>query len=888
MVRKYLILLLIISFLSCNVVSAWEFNGTTYDENGNNLSNVNISIAAIYMPGGQAPSTVFTNITASNATGRFSINVSDNSSLMYQISMSHTNASTGKIDFVGKTLPAFPYRELAYGINTNFYLKSAGTINISVINASGNIVPFHYQVMDTSLGSIVASNWSGNAWPTLASVNVPIDKNYSIMVYPNNSMPLSFNWNNFSTGQSYNLTNISNYNATTKVLNKTFNISMTLRRYTGIILNESGFAIENNELIMIPYLLQPGNMIFMSDSGYGSMPYNMSAWLGGTNGDSYLTNGSYNITLPGPAENQSIILFVSGRNGSNYYGSYKNITLSYGTGVVNTNINVYNMLGNTTSNLTMTYSNGSSGKKVETKNQVFGFVNASTNQTINMSMEAHIKVDVDYSNFNGTSFTFMVNPARASTNFSVPLLNTSVKEISIFTQDFAPKRISSKTASEILDNSNISLSTFNPRALDGTSGSGINIALYMSNTTCNIPNPPASCIIGSSGNMGSFNPLSSVMGGGKLNFMMGLGSVQVYYINVDLIASGPPDALFDSNNGVTERTSGGFGKLMRFGSQGPKIYDYVIVSMPYTEGSTSVAGLNENADVNLSVPALYDENWNVLWNATLNGTNGTLLAGNYSYYNARATEWETLMGNNNCTKDISLFNATYPCFINTSNNTLWIRIPHFSGTGPSISAAATTVSTTTTEDDSSPSGGSIGVTTTAAFWSLTYVYSETDTKNGFIKELKAKERVKVIVDKVEHFVGVISMTADSAVINVSSTPQQATLKIGEEKKFDVNADGYYDLSVGLITISATNNINRASISTKGIYEKIEASLTNSVNNSISNVTTDASDSGVKGSRVFTWFIVGIVIMVVIIIGIIIVILSSANKHKHKYIVYKRN
>ena len=80
-------------------------------------------------------------------------------------------------------------------------------------------------VKDQLLGYPVAESMSMDSGVTEAIVYVPKNRNYSIMVYPNASMPASFNWDNFTSGSSYDLSDgLSNYNATTSTLNKRFNI----------------------------------------------------------------------------------------------------------------------------------------------------------------------------------------------------------------------------------------------------------------------------------------------------------------------------------------------------------------------------------------------------------------------------------------------------------------------------------------------------------------------------------------------------------------------------------------------------------------------------------------------------------------------------------------
>jgi len=192
---------------------------------------------------------------------------------------------------------------------------------------------------------------------------------------------------------------------------------------------------------------------------------------------------------------------------------------------------------------------------------------------------------------------------------------------------------------------------------------------------------------------------------------MGVGGVLVHYVDVDMMASGPPPAMFEQDSTNLESTTGGFSKAMRFGSNGPTIYDYVLISMPYTQGiSGSQTGLNETAEVNMSIPAFYDEDWNVVWNTSLNGTNATFLAGNNSHYNTYQSEWQTLMGNNTCVNSTGLseINSSYPCHIDIANNRIWIRLPHFSGTSPDVDGDVITYTAPTTTTPSSGGGGGGG------------------------------------------------------------------------------------------------------------------------------------------------------------------------------------
>jgi hypothetical protein len=696
LVWKSILLFFSLIFIT-SLVSAWDFYGYAYDTNGNALNNTIINITFYAISEGP-PTLVGSDSSTSNESGWFNFSVTSNPSWFYKPVVRHFNSTTNAIDYIGQSLPQFPYNHFVNTTNINYYLKEAGTINITAINSSGDRITFTYAVKDTKLGFPIESEYNNAV--SEAIVYVPRDRNYSVMIFPEMAMPVSFNWNNFTSDSSYDIVaDLSTYNVTTHTVQKTFNATDNLIRLTGYInaTDISGW----DEFTVVPFLLEPGDMVYLGGS---NMPHNMSAWNGQS--DEYiLTSGFYNITLPGPAESATYILFATARNGTNYYGGYKNITLSYIDSGTESNFTMYPLMStdwaSANSNISLDNPLGAGSVNISSAKQPFTLVN-STNGSITQS-NAFIELKVDYSDYGAKEFTFVTQISSGSSSFYAPLLNVSVKQMNIYSQSYAPKRVGTRTASQILSNSNITLNTFNPGDIDGTlEGADIFIKLHKSNSTCDLPNALNSCnaVSESSQTRDAFNPLSAILGGGKLNFRMGYSGIEIVYINVDMIASGPPDVSFDDSE-YAGTTTGSFETAFRFGSSGPSIYDYVLISMPYTEGSTSTTGLNENSDVNMSIPILYDENWNVIWNASTNGTSGTALAGNNSHYSAYSSQWETLMGENNCTRNESELNATNPCYLDTTNNRIWIRLPHFSGTQPSVTGNVITA----TSSSDSLSGG---------------------------------------------------------------------------------------------------------------------------------------------------------------------------------------
>lgn len=731
MLRKSMLVLLVFLILAVSV-SALEFNGTVYDLNGTALSDVTVNLSN-YTLGASGPTLDSSVNVTTNGSGWFNVSMDDNSAAMYKPIIFHTNTTFNFVDYVGRALPSLPYTEFSGLTEVNFYLKEAGTINITAINSSGDIISFGYIVKDTKLGYEVSMNTNVSNVGEL--VYLPRDRNYSIMIWPvsgtgQNFVPVSYEWNNFSQTVDEDIGAISSYNGTTRTLHKQFNVTESYARITGYV-NGSDYDVEQwSNLTVVPFVLEPSGMIFTSQ---GTLPYNASAWNGSQSDFYNTTSGLYNITLPYASEETvKYILYASGYNGTTYLGSYRNITVT--SDLDEFNFTMYGLLGET-ANVSQSDSAGGANWLVWTKKLALNLINSTG---IHSSVTAHTETTVDYSSYSCMEFTFMEDISTAVGTFRIPLLNvTGIKEINIYSNSFAPKRVSEKSVSQLTDTNvtNITLLPFRPGGggipgQDIILGSLITMSLYHSNTSCDIPNPPSKCNFADSTNLNDFTPLKYIVGGGDVSFRMGTGGVLVHYVKTDMLASGPPDALFEENTGVT---SSSFDSALKFGSSGPSTYDYVLISMPYSESAGS--GLDDSKQVNLSIPVLYDDDWNVIWNASLNGTNGSELAANFSHYNAHQNEWEALLGNSTCisgTLNASTeLNISNPCYINTSSNRIWIRLPHFSGTSPSISGSTTAAAASSSS--SSSGGGS--------------VISAADTVEE-VKEVKEPE-VKKEVKKVE-------------------------------------------------------------------------------------------------------------------------------------------
>lgn len=228
-----LLALLLFGMAAGTADAAFYFRGYTYNETNVTLNNTNVSIEIYQMGGQQGPLLVGTNYTSSDATGYFNIWINgslDSQQNMYKPVLKHylNNATTGTLDWIGQALPQFPQQMIAYltvSSPMNFYLRKGGTIYLNATNETNANVAFRYMIKDTRLGYPITENFNVEQL-SVGPLHVPLERNYSIMIFPNQSLPISYDLNNLS---SYTNTN---YNATI-----TFNTSIRPRWVSGYALN---------------------------------------------------------------------------------------------------------------------------------------------------------------------------------------------------------------------------------------------------------------------------------------------------------------------------------------------------------------------------------------------------------------------------------------------------------------------------------------------------------------------------------------------------------------------------------------------------------------------------------------------------------------------------
>src|SRR3989338_9044589 len=94
--------------------------------------------------------------------------------------------------------------------------------------------------------------------------------------------------------------------------------------------------------------------------------------------------------------------------------------------------------------------------------------------------------------------------------------------------------------------------------------------------------------------------------------------------------------------------------------------------------------------------------------------------------------------------------------------------------------------------------------------------SDDEFSQGTNFELKENKEVKFVLDDEQHTIKVNSVSSDSVNLIIQSDSVQVDIKIGEEKRFDLGGDGFYDIQIKL------NNIKKGvpELYIKKIHESI--------------------------------------------------------------------
>lgn len=187
----------------------------------------------------------------------------------------------------------------------------------------------------------------------------------------------------------------------------------------------------------------------------------------------------------------------------------------------------------------------------------------------------------------------------------------------------------------------------------------------------------------------------------------------------------------------------------------------------------------------------------------------------------------------------------------------------------------TTSSITYTVYASSGSGSSSNGGSGSSSWTTKDFVTDESLQAGHTTQLKRNERARVKVDGMNHYVGVKAVTGvTTVVIQVSSDPQEATLSVGDTRKFEVDGDNVYDLEITLNDIIS----GKADLTIKAISEDITEE---SKDEQEEMEKEAAGDEEEPMSLTWLWWTIGIVVVLLVVWKVLKKMNSGEVKGKKK-------
>lgn len=863
-----------------SVTVNFAFSGYVRNETGGLQNSTNVTIYQFVM-GQNGPPTERA-VASVIANGTFNFTSINGSAQQFILKMIYYNSS-GAAMKVGSVLPAFPammyYPQSAdFDMsldNSTFYLVTAATLRLNATNSSTG-QKFGYEVIDQKVGFPVVSNVKGGV--STIDVIVPTGKPYTVMFLREPSQ--------FQMGTSCNTAFMNDSDCPAPPKSNSTLPTLTEGKIVQVI---QDLSVTNIRLIGCIRVAQGHNLTSLVSYNITNLVPKLQPWAGfippvkADTGDINLTkdvnysfvahpecnrtsseNGIawYNISLMGSVS-YMIELYAKndsgeGNAGGLYLIGLQNISTN-GTGIQYQNITLYKPAGQ--------YWSGGLGA-VNTSTMKINVQNASGAAITNsLHMEAIMK-----NTEAGIGTVHYIIESTTNGTFYLPILNNSnwVK-VSVFANDAPPmQKVLNLSAKE----NNISLISIE---FDQSGDKGfrkMNASGDLAKVDANaMPIQMRFLRAGTEQVITSmtgkdFNPMKALVAGNiDLEIKITTTNVTMKFRNFDMFSAKQPPmfAVMDNN------TLGGSTGNWQFGNFVPKeVYDNVTLTIPYS------SNVNDSWTYNMKIPVLYQERQDkaqqleIAWNVSAGYSTANLTDDFIAYNDSRYRNYLTSTGVD-CDKTN---NTNSVCYINLSAKTIIMEIPHFSAVGPSVTGTAPASSTSTT---SSSTGGGSGVSA----WLKTYIEDKKELSVVNIG-LGSKERVRLLVKNETHYVGVAGLTTTTATINVSSKTQQAILKAGEEAKFDVTEDNYYDLLVKLNKITGT----KANFTISSINEKIAAAPTASNPIPSSSVSPNSTDilapSPEEKSNIGTVII--IIILIILIVGAIIWFVMQKKK-KRLYEIY---
>ena len=155
----------------------------------------------------------------------------------------------------------------------------------------------------------------------------------------------------------------------------------------------------------------------------------------------------------------------------------------------------------------------------------------------------------------------------------------------------------------------------------------------------------------------------------------------------------------------------------------------------------------------------------------------------------------------------------------------------------------------------------------------TFRPTEEELKDGYTQDLFRRWKILFNVENESHIFNLESVNETSAKITISSELQEAIFSVGQEKRFELSGDNYYDLLVKLNVIT----LNKAEFTIQKIYEEVTDQTEENV------IGEENEEEETIKEKMKWWKILLIIILIIVVLSLIRYITFKKIKRKLKRI-----
>ncbi len=259
---------------------------------------------------------------------------------------------------------------------------------------------------------------------------------------------------------------------------------------------------------------------------------------------------------------------------------------------------------------------------------------------------------------------------------------------------------------------------------------------------------------------------------------------------------------------------------------------------------------SSNSIITLIAPADSTSSTTSAYNFTFNVTDDQTIANCSLVFDGSIINTLTSINNTGGT------NGMYNSSLSVATHTWSVNCTDIAGNVGNSSTRTLIVSSASTTTTTSSSSGGGGYPT--------FRPKEDELNKGYNKAMGKNWKVSFNVNNELHTFKVEDVTETNAKISISSETQEATLSVGQEKKFEISGDNYYDILIKLNSIDATNKFYpKANFTIQAIKEEIVSQQESETKEEIIQKSPEEEIREEKTD--LTWLWVAIVIIIILIL-----------------------